>query len=103
MLFFICTCLPAVISVAIYEKLTKTDMPLKQWVYMYSVSAMVVNLFVWLVLRLQGKYQSINDFAMGGLIYYMAFAVSASVVFSFVAAWIKKNVKIWVENDEKKE
>lgn len=106
MLSFICLFLPAVISVGIYEGLTKKSLTWKQWGYLYSAGVVLINFFCWLVMRfvLETAYTYLEDAAVGitpavaGN--YMAMALPAAVILPVVAALLSKHAKVSIEDAE---
>lgn len=102
MLIFICAFLPPAVSVGIYEKLAKTDLSVKRWIYLYSFACVVVNLFSWVMLRWQRGYYFFEPYATDTLLYYMVFVMAAAIALPVFAALLKKTVEIRVENDDEK-
>ena len=110
MITFICLFLPAVLSVWIYEGLTKQDLSVKRWVSFYGVNVLFINFFCLMMMRLvldqagTYLYNRETDIEPYVATNYLILAIPAAVVLGVVFALLHKNVKIELEaRDDAKE
>lgn len=107
MLVFICLFFPAVISLAIYEKLTEETLTIKKTVYFYILFNLLINFFILAIKTfITGSGDTYLPIDLGINIstatFYMITALPLAVIISFIAALIKRNVKVEIKNDESK-
>lgn len=100
MLLSICAFLTPSIAVMLFEKITKSNMNMKDCVYMYAVCTVVVNLFSWGVLRYREGLYVLEAIATEALIKYSLLTLCSSMVLGVFAALLKKCVKVRVEENE---
>lgn len=106
MLAFIVLFLPAVLSLWIYEVLSKKEMPLKKLIYRYSINVVIINLLCFLIkcyvlssgtspLLFDGKQMlPVNAFN------YLLLALPIAILIAFVESVVSKKTAISVEEVE---
>lgn len=106
MVALICLFFPAIVSVWIFEALSKEDLTGKKWGYQFVLNCLLINFACILVLRFlfgnASSYVLNGDMHLQHAYNYLILAIPAAVVLSVMEVLLKKNVKITVEdkNDE---
>lgn len=102
MLAFISLFFPALITVCIYERLTKTRLCVKSTVYLYAVGNMAINCVCAVVKKYLLETAEFPltagwDMTPSAALNYMIIAVPAAILLGFVAVLLKKNVRVTKE------
>lgn len=106
MVSFIVLFLPAVLTVWIFEGLTRSDLTLKQWGSFYGVCVLLINTVAMMIMRFLLNWTGIilHDPQVGIDIYmatnHLMLAVPTAIILGVLTALVYKNVKI--ELEEKK-
>ena len=102
MIAFICLFVPSVISIWIYEALSKHKLNLKEWIYRYSLNVLCINLLVFLVKKfiLATSAQGLSNMSPEAAIRYMVIAVPLAIIFSVFQIFVSKNVRVRVCEEE---
>lgn len=106
MLAFICIFFPAVISVCIYEKLSRKTLERRQWAYLYVEAVLLINFacnFVKKALTGSGEvpmYDLYTDMVPERFVNYLTMAIPVAVALAVFQVLLSKNVKISVEETE---
>ena len=105
MIAFICLFFPAVLSVWLYEKLKKTELTRKQWLYRFALNTVFINFACFLaksvLLNTAGLplYTFETDMVPSAALNYMIMALPAMVVITFAEILLGKTAKITVEDE----
>ena len=106
MIAFICLFFPAVLSVWIYEKLTKTDLKAKQWLYFYTAGNLFINLLCFVAKKIllgtaaNPLYTLETDITPSAACNYLIMAIPAGVFLAVFAALLRRHIAITVEGDD---
>jgi len=106
MVSFMIMFFPPVLSVWIHEALSKTEPKPKTWVMLYITSTLVVNLCCMMIMSsvLGGGEIALDSLAnglfIGVAVIYLLLALPVSVLFGVVITYIKKNLRIEIEEPE---
>lgn len=106
MITFICLFFPAVLSVWIYEKLVKTNLNTKQWLYFYTAGNLFINLLCFLVKKVllgtaaNALYTLQADITPSAACNYLIMAIPAAVFLAVFAALLRRHITITVEDDD---
>lgn len=105
MLTFICLFFPAVLSLRIYEALSRRKLDLKQCVYRYCTDALLLNLACLgaktIVLGTGGAPLSEGSWDMlpSAAFFYMIMAICGAVLLAVFQVLLDKQVAVTVEED----
>lgn len=102
MLAFIALFFPAFITVCLYGRLEKTRLSLRNTVYLYAASDMAVNCICAFVKKFLFGTADLPltdgwDMTPSTALNYMIIAVPSAVLLGFIAALLKRNVKVTKE------
>ena len=103
MLSFICYFFPSVISLRIFESLTKTSLTLKQCIFRFCTNAFFVNFTCVAIKKLilhtanEPLLSTSGDMLPVVAFHYMIMAFGISVIFVVAEVLLSKNIKITVE------
>ncbi len=106
MVLFICLLFPAVLSVWIYEAVSKKQLSKKQWLYRYCLNVLLINGFVFLVKKfILGTSAELlapvaSEMPPEYAIRYLAVAVPATIALGVLEMFLSKHTKMTVEEDE---
>lgn len=106
MIAFICLFFPAILSVWIYEKLTRTDLKGKQWLYFYIGANLFVNLLCFVAKKVllgtaaNPLYTLQKDITPSAACNYLIMAIPAAVFLAVFAVLLRKHTKITVEDND---
>ncbi len=106
MIAFICLFFPAVLSVSVYEKLSKRDLKRKQWMYQYVQAVLLINFacfFVKTALTGSGEvpiYDIYTDMLPERMVNYLTMAIPLAVALGVMQVLLSRNVKVVVEEVE---
>lgn len=106
MITFIILFLPAMLSMWIYEHVTKSDLSVKRWVNLYGVHVLLINFFCLMMMRLvtdqAGEYLYNREIDIPPYVAtsYMLMAIPAAIVLGVVAVLLHKTVKVELEAEE---
>lgn len=92
---------PAVLSLWIWETISKTSMSNRKYLYLYSLNMMLVNLGCFALkkwLRHTGEYP-LENMTPSGAINYIIVAIVLSVALALVEAFLYKRVRIQIESN----
>lgn len=93
----ICMLLPAVLSVWIFEKLTKTPLSRRDWLSFYCGNVIVLNLCCWIIIH-RFMNTPVLDFAsINILTTYILCALPLSALFPCIITLIRRNVRFKIE------
>ncbi len=105
MVAFICLFFPAVISVWVFDCLTRRDLSMKQFIYHFCLNTVLINLAYFFVKLLFMRnadlplYDPATDMLPIGAIKYLLAAVPIGVAIVLIEVLLFRNVKISVEED----
>ena len=109
MIQFMCIVFPAVISVWVFEAISKTKLDLKGWIYRFATNALITNMAV-LLLKKFVSHTSSEFLAMPGAdmvpevaIRYVVMALPIALAVAVVSALLPKALKVSVEDDQKED
>lgn len=106
MIAFMLLFFPAVLTNAIYEKLQKTTLRRKQWLYRYCGNALFINLVCFAVKQILLKtadaplYTLNADITPHAAMNYLIIAIPTAVILSFFQVLLNKHTKVEVEEKE---
>lgn len=106
MVSFIVLFFPAVLTIWIFESLSKTDLRPKYFAVFYAASVLLINTICFLVLYyiLDWGQVSLHDPQEGMSVYYavryLTLAVPMSVFVGIAAAFLRKYIRIEIEEAE---
>ena len=109
MIAFICLFFPAVLSVCMYERLTKRELGFKRIVYRFCINALIINFICFLSKKLffgtaeAPLYTFETDMRPTVAINYIITAVAVAVALTLFEVLLSKKVRIYVEEDKEKE
>lgn len=108
MVALICLVFPAVVSVWIYEALSRKNLTGKKWGYLFALNCLLILFVCVLIMRLflgnAHEYVLNWDMHLQHACNYLVLAIPATVVLPVMEVLLGENVKITVEDqaDEKK-
>lgn len=102
MLFFVCVFFPPVLSVLLFEKITKTALSAKHWAYMYAFSGALGNLISVFLIKWVTHLYVLDVESINFLIDYLIFSLAAACLIPIFTALLKKHIQIWVDGNETK-
>ena len=103
MITLICIFFPAVLSVFVYEKLSKKELQRRQWCYHYVMDTLLINFacfFVKTALMGSGEvpmFDLYTDMVPARAVNYLTMAIPCAVAWSVLQVLLAKNVKVTVE------
>lgn len=105
MIAFICLFFPAVLSVWMYEKLTKADLSIKNWLYHYTLNTTAINLFCFLIKKVvlgtagDPFYTLSVDTTPSAALNYLIVAIPTAVLLVFFKVLLSKTVRVTAEDE----
>lgn len=102
MLLFVSVFVVPILSVFLFEKMTRTALSARHWVYMYAFSCVMVNLVCLCLTEWVKKLYLLDMYSTTFLKNYLIFSIVAACVIPAFAALLKKHIDIWVDENEKK-
>lgn len=106
MLKIICVFFPAVLSVWMFEALTKQQLGLKSWAYRFCLNTIICNAFVFAVkvFVTQTSRELLNqvnaDMVPDVALRYIIMAVPAAAVAAVIEALLTKKIGVCISEDE---
>ena len=101
----ICLFAPAILCVCIYEKLNKTTLGLRGWMYHFVFDTLFINLFCFAVKSwlLDSGGQPLRpdgvNMAPNAALNYLIITVPTAVILAVAAAFLTRRVKVEIEED----
>ena len=109
MIQFICLFFPGVLSVWLYEYLSKNDLSRKKWFCRYTLNVLLINVFCFAVKHYFLKTAMLSladpsgDMLPSAALNYCIIAVPMAIVFAVVQAFLGKHAALTVEGAENEE
>jgi len=106
MIQFICLFMPAVLTLWLYEHLTKTNLKGKGWAYRYVLNVLLINGLCFGVKHYilhTGVYplaQPPADMLPSAAINYLIMSIPLAVVLSLVQVFLHKHIQLTVEENK---
>lgn len=104
MIAFICLFFPAVVSVWLFEHLSKSELTRKKWLYRYCTNVVFINLLCFLIKRVflgtaGSSLYDTSDMTPAAALNYLVMSIVFAVGIAFISVLASKHAKLEVEDD----
>lgn len=105
MIAFICLFFPAIVSVYIFESLTKINLNLKQLLFRFCTNTLLINALCFIAKKILFKtaadplYYFSTDMTPSTALNYILLAVIFAVAITIAEVLLSKKIKITIENE----